>query len=420
MSTLAWGCTMTQNGLECHQLLPRISQMPPLPAEKRKQGASCVVSEKHCQGTDLRCDLPLDGLTTPTSDHRVPFGNSASPDHQFESPLSNPLAPSPDHGVEFDFKTPTGSSSRAKPRGLHSQTSASMKNPKHRRIHGTDDFKPPDNAAATHTDHVKFEKFDLPVLRGEPLLEPAVTPADDHHIKCDDSELSDHNFEVPPEDNPAARLLGHGAELENFETPLDQFALPPMGADAAPSAAHRIELGEFELPEANNIAHLHQAREQLLSHFQRCHKKKQGTMPGHSAATTAHFSSRKKPPDPLEKPQSPTKNSEKPGSSVDATQHFHQKLCCAHVSVVAKFAVCRCQQSKMGSHQSRGSKQVSLCFFLVPPARGCPRVMVGKSWSAPGSWRSGAEAESCFAAVRCCSNSASALDSAAVGCHLAL
>ena len=78
-----------------------------------------------------------------------------------------------------------------------------------------------------------------------------------------------------------------------------------MGADAAPSAAHRIELGEFELLEANNIAHLHQAREQLLSHFQRCHKKKQGTMPGHSAATTAHFSSRKKPPDPLEKTPKP-------------------------------------------------------------------------------------------------------------------
>ena len=94
-----------------------------------------------------------------------------------------------------------------------------------------------------------------------------------------------------------------------------------MGANAAPSADHRIELREFDLQFelADTIAHLHQTHERLLNYFQHHHKKKQGTMPSHPATTTAHFFSRKKSPDPLAKPQSPTKNSEKPGPSVHTT-----------------------------------------------------------------------------------------------------
>jgi len=88
---------------------------------------------------DLCCeDWPLNNLTIPTSDHRIPFDNSELPDHRFESPLSNSLVPSPDHGVKFDFKTPTDNSSQAKPHGFRNQTSAPIEKPKHQRIHGTD------------------------------------------------------------------------------------------------------------------------------------------------------------------------------------------------------------------------------------------------------------------------------------------
>ena len=236
--------------------------------------------------------VELDSLTIPTSDHRIPsFDKIELPDHHFKSPLSNSLAPFPDHGVKFDFQTPINTSSQAKPHGLCNQTSTPIEKPKHQ--HGTNDFKPPDN-----TDHIKFEKFDLPVLWCELPLEPATTPADDHRIKFDNSELPDYHFEVPPEDSPAAvPSPDHGIELENFEMPPDKFALSPMGANATPPADH---LGEFDLQFklADTIAHWRQTHERLLSYFQHRHKKKQWTMPT------------------LAKPQSPTKNSEKPGPSL--------------------------------------------------------------------------------------------------------
>ena len=82
---------------------------------------------------------------------------------------------------------------------------------KHRRIHaGTDDFEQTDDHAATYTDLIQLEKFDLSVPCYELLLKPAMTStASNCRIKFDDSELPDpSNFELPPpedpEDNPPA------------------------------------------------------------------------------------------------------------------------------------------------------------------------------------------------------------------------
>ena len=109
----------------------------------------------------------------------------------------------------------------------------------------------------------------------------------------------------------------------------------------APSTAHRIQLGEFDLqfelqPEANIIAHMHQTHERLLSYFQYCHKKKQGTIWNPPVTTTAYFFSRKKPPNPLAKPQRHTKNWDHQSTQLNT---FTKSLCCAYMGVVAKFAV---------------------------------------------------------------------------------
>ena len=247
--------------------------------------------------------VELDTLTILTPDHRIPsFDKIEVPDprmkqeirrlrhkqsinhdnNKFEPSPDKTAAPSTDHHVELDSST--------------------IPTPDHRipsfdkiEVPGTSDFKPPDN-----TDHIKFEKFDLPVLWYELPLAPATTPADDHRIQFDNSELPDYYFTVPPEDSPAAvPSPDHGIELD-FEMPPDKFALSPMGANATPSADH---LGEFDLQfkPADTLAHWRPTHERLLSYFQHRHKKKQWTMPT------------------LAKHQSPTKNSEKLGPSLHTT-----------------------------------------------------------------------------------------------------
>ena len=77
-----------------------LNSFKPLPNKTASPSTDHHIELDEFDMPDLYYHQPLEGLTTPTSDHPIKFDDS-------ELPLRNPLAPSsPHHSIEFDFDIP--------------------------------------------------------------------------------------------------------------------------------------------------------------------------------------------------------------------------------------------------------------------------------------------------------------------------